>query len=1142
MEPADSIEIDFGNAASADSCQAEEQPSVVRSEEVIMLERPPKRSKALSEPSGDMEGTPYATQRSSPYTTQRTSPAAASTQQTSRSLSFAVEPVEPDGRLGMPTMPQRQSSTLNLKYDNIAASQAVMQSSMDELRNEFRECRHELRLILTTVSSLEATGSPHASPVLERRVRRLRTQAGGGGGAYSSSWHSSTPNSTGVLNQLSHGQSAISAFGSGDGGEATVALGTTKHAMRKSMTLQEMGKIGEISALLPSGWPKSVALRGPLAEQRHEDHKDLAAMVKKVSIQSASSSNNSLDGKRDLRGMAPSSSGGFGPKASTSAFMRRITKGPLPTLHPHSRLRMGFDFSSLCVLLYELVLIPFVLSWPVPDDTGYVQVSTFCTASFWLLDIFLSFFSGFYRHDDGKVEQNILQISIRYLKTWFLVDVIAVAGDWMNLVMQIVASGERRAAVSRVLRIAKLGRFARLLGLMRLFRFIALMNQLMEAQMSEAWRLLARISQMSFALLWFAHITACVWNAIGDVGFGDTAEAWIETPMGLYGMVYTDFDFTYQYCTAYHWAMAQITLGAHDVNPVNTPERIFTVLVNVFGLIFGGTLVSVLSASLIDFREINKGRKEKIRTLRYFLHQHEVGLDVSSRVLGQVAVRIGQSEVLTMADDVPALGLLSAQLRSDLHYTLFARHLEALPLFRSWEQMRSECVRHLCSEAMEYVLLMADDRLFGTGMVAEAAYFVIGGSLSYTQERDQGELRTLAVDVYKDQWLSEATLWTQWVHVGGAHAAAHCKLLAVMPESVMAAVQKNPFIRSLTIQYGKLFHKCIKDSSPLNAPTDLEVPGASFAELLAGMPNEIQQLVGLAAIEVVCHHRGRSKLARFFDIDVLENKVRAGNTVLLLDKDSELNAIEKTSTLHLERRLDGFRLTQVASRSQTTGQWEARCSSPWLRAGVGELPMDTLRRMVKRRLPTLAGNVKITSTEMTCTVTPAGNGQPKCTSYNTSFLVLARDHLLSLLESQCRVPDFLMDHCKDISKDALHYQTQLHGVTQGTVAWDEAEEEATNFASGAAFIVFPQGVFMWMPASVSEYLTSSDGKRHLLRFEKALNDIEEHELTIMEDACGESESEVGSFASQDPIRDPEIDVAQYSSDNDPRGGVTTMSV
>ena len=40
---------------------------------------------------------------------------------------------------------------------------------------------------------------------------------------------------------------------------------------------------------------------------------------------------------------------------------------------------------------------------------------------------------------------------------------------------------------------------------------------------------------------------------------------------------------------SYHWALAQITLGAHDVNPVNSSERLVAILCNLFGLLFAGT-------------------------------------------------------------------------------------------------------------------------------------------------------------------------------------------------------------------------------------------------------------------------------------------------------------------------------------------------------------------------------------------------------------------------------------------------------------------------------------------------------------------------------------------------------------------------
>lgn len=53
---------------------------------------------------------------------------------------------------------------------------------------------------------------------------------------------------------------------------------------------------------------------------------------------------------------------------------------------------------------------------------------------------------------------------------------------------------------------------------------------------------------------------------------------------------------------ALHWAVGQIALGPVDSIPQNTLERIFCVLATMIGFLFGSTLVSSLSAAMIDYQ------------------------------------------------------------------------------------------------------------------------------------------------------------------------------------------------------------------------------------------------------------------------------------------------------------------------------------------------------------------------------------------------------------------------------------------------------------------------------------------------------------------------------------------------------------
>eukprot|EP00971_Amphidinium_carterae_P261948 5195798-Amphidinium_carterae.2 len=51
---------------------------------------------------------------------------------------------------------------------------------------------------------------------------------------------------------------------------------------------------------------------------------------------------------------------------------------------------------------------------------------------------------------------------------------------------------------------------------------------------------------------------------------------------------------TFTYSSSFHWTLAQITLGAMEINPTNSYERSFCVVLLLVGMIFNATIVSTL--------------------------------------------------------------------------------------------------------------------------------------------------------------------------------------------------------------------------------------------------------------------------------------------------------------------------------------------------------------------------------------------------------------------------------------------------------------------------------------------------------------------------------------------------------------------
>lgn len=80
----------------------------------------------------------------------------------------------------------------------------------------------------------------------------------------------------------------------------------------------------------------------------------------------------------------------------------------------------------------------------------------------------------------------------------------------------------------------------------------------------------------------------------------------------------------YQYTVSLHWAVGQIALGAIETMPTNSCERILFVLTMMFGFCFGSTLISTLSAAMMDYHMMQQDRTTKLRRLKQYLSENKV--------------------------------------------------------------------------------------------------------------------------------------------------------------------------------------------------------------------------------------------------------------------------------------------------------------------------------------------------------------------------------------------------------------------------------------------------------------------------------------------------------------------------------------
>eukprot|EP00421_Protoceratium_reticulatum_P011917 CAMPEP_0168400402 /NCGR_PEP_ID=MMETSP0228-20121227/22580_1 /TAXON_ID=133427 /ORGANISM="Protoceratium reticulatum, Strain CCCM 535 (=CCMP 1889)" /LENGTH=422 /DNA_ID=CAMNT_0008413943 /DNA_START=91 /DNA_END=1356 /DNA_ORIENTATION=+ len=422
-------------------------------------------------------------------------------------------------------------------------------------------------------------------------------------------------------------------------------------------------------------------------------------------------------------------------------------------------------------------MTPYAVAWEA-DFEGLVKFGTLFTLSFWSLDILLNFRTGFYRF--GELELRPGAIARRYARTWLLPDLLLVLTDLVSVISNL-AEGESASKADgvKVLRVVKAGRILRILGVIRMAHFFDVISRIVDKHQfnSDTFYFGGEVAFILLTILWLNHVVCCGFYLLGRAAPSDTGITWLDMPISSLGdQTYAESGFWYQYLTALHWSVSQMTPGSMQVSPVNSLERQFNIVCLIFGMIIFTTLVSSLSAKMMHVKMQVQDQKRRLMVLRNFLRSSPVSSQLAVSVQKQAAERLrGNRRPLTLKE-VPAIGLLSLYLRTELQLELCWPQLQCHPLLRVFEHVDNYAVRKLCREAVEFLVLSPGDSLFQPGHEASAAYVLSSGKMSYTQEPSTSPVEhEVTVEATAGQWLCEAALWSFWLHVGTAEAASVCE-------------------------------------------------------------------------------------------------------------------------------------------------------------------------------------------------------------------------------------------------------------------------------------------------------------------------------------------------------------------------------
>lgn len=429
-------------------------------------------------------------------------------------------------------------------------------------------------------------------------------------------------------------------------------------------------------------------------------------------------------------------------------------------VHPSSGKRGIWDLVSIVLVVYDLVVIPLALF--EPEETWPLVVMTWVCRIFWTVDMPLSFLTGFIRND-GSLEMRPAKIARRYFQTWFALDFFLITVDWLETGWSNGFGYARLGKSSRVFRVLRLVR------LLRMLRMKDVIKVAMERMHSERLWIFSDILKIMVLVVGMAHIIACIWYGIGTQS--DKEHSWVKAHLA--SPIYTDLGS--RYAMSLHWSLSQFTGGMDEMRPHTVGERVYAIIIYIFTFIVAAVFVSSLTSSMTRLHFIASHQSKQFFQLRRYLFQNNISDELTLRIQRNAQHAVTEQQLFMQESSVDLLDIVSEPLRIDLHFELYAPIYHLHPFFDRYAQDCPQVMRKVCHRATSMTLASCGDTMFDAGEIPAhpKMIFVCSGQMQYVS------ISGTETQVKAVIWISEAVLWTPWMHLGVLTATAECRLIVL---------------------------------------------------------------------------------------------------------------------------------------------------------------------------------------------------------------------------------------------------------------------------------------------------------------------------------------------------------------------------
>ncbi|XP_058788674.1 potassium voltage-gated channel subfamily H member 8 isoform X2 [Phymastichus coffea] len=371
-----------------------------------------------------------------------------------------------------------------------------------------------------------------------------------------------------------------------------------------------------------------------------------------------------------------------------------------------------WDWLLLIATLYVAVVVPYNASFINVDRPS--MVSDVVVEVIFILDIVLNFRTT-YVNRKGEVVSNSKSIAVNYIKSWFLIDLVAALPFDLLYASDVYSGEDSGHSHIHLVKLTRLLRLARLLQKMDRY--------------SQYSAIILTLLMLFFTLV--AHWLACIWYVIAekerlrhekdwDLGWIHALADRLRVP-DVANITHSE-----SYITALYFTCSSLTsVGFGNVSANTTSEKVFSICTMLVGALMHAVVFGNVTAIIQRMYSRRSLYQTKWRDLKDFLALHQIPDELKQRMQDYFQTMWSLNHGIDIHE---TLKEFPEELRGDVSMHLH-REILSLPIFEAASQ---GCLK-LLSLHIRSNFCAPGEYLMHKGDALSYIYYLCNGSMEVVQ-------------------------------------------------------------------------------------------------------------------------------------------------------------------------------------------------------------------------------------------------------------------------------------------------------------------------------------------------------------------------------------------------------------------------